>query len=372
MPFTFAGHWLDSLTNHVGVPLPSTPAAVFLRGTTTLATLYTSRLKATTAANPTTTDVRGNLSIYADPGEYDILCNGVTLPVNVPIDTVEAAQDQDLANYVPLTQRGAALGVATLNAAGQVVQGSATSVVIPTPLTIPGLQGWYCASYESGLGDTDPVSTFHDLSGKGRHLVQAGAARPTYKASGIGAKPSILFSGTQRLVAATAADWKFLHDGTGMTILAVAQTTGAAPNADMTMLDTGGLSSTLTGFAFYLTDAGAPVARATLYIQRGVANESTYFGPTVDNSAATATPHIWSSRFLYQANGADAELSIDGTVVTLGEAGFAPSTAAPSGALTLGSSHTATAGWVGQISELIMYNRRLTDAELATVLAYLS
>lgn len=143
MAFTFAGHWLDSLTNSVGVPLPATAVSVFLRGTTTLATLYTSRTKATTVANPTVTDARGNLSLYADPGEYDLLCLGVTLPITMPIDTIEAAQDSDLANYVPTTAVGTTVAtVASVSAVaaapGKAPDWTANTVYAKDALVVQG------------------------------------------------------------------------------------------------------------------------------------------------------------------------------------------------------------------------------------------
>ena len=90
MPFTFAGHYGPfTFDNVAGSPVPSAPVSVYLVGTTTLASLYTSRSKATAAANPTATDSRGNVSFFADPGDYDVLCNGTTLTVSVPIDPSE-------------------------------------------------------------------------------------------------------------------------------------------------------------------------------------------------------------------------------------------------------------------------------------------
>lgn len=44
---------------------------VYLAGTTTLATLYTDRTKATVQDNPLSTNGLGNLAIFADPGDYE-------------------------------------------------------------------------------------------------------------------------------------------------------------------------------------------------------------------------------------------------------------------------------------------------------------
>ncbi len=133
--YTFGGHWLDSLTNSAGVPLPLTAATVYLRGTTTPATLYTSRTKAVTVANPTATDTRGNLSFYADPGEYDVLCNGTTLPVSVQADPEDAVAG---GTSVTVQDEGVALATVAsiLNFAGAGV--TATGAAGTKTITIPG------------------------------------------------------------------------------------------------------------------------------------------------------------------------------------------------------------------------------------------
>lgn len=60
-----------------------TLVTVYLRGTSTLATLYTDRTKSTLEDNPITTDGLGNAEIYADPGDYDALINGGTVKLTV-------------------------------------------------------------------------------------------------------------------------------------------------------------------------------------------------------------------------------------------------------------------------------------------------
>ncbi len=59
---------------------------VYVKGTDTLATLYTDRTKAVTAPNPFVTDVRGNGTFYANPAEYDINYAGFEYTVTVYTD----------------------------------------------------------------------------------------------------------------------------------------------------------------------------------------------------------------------------------------------------------------------------------------------
>lgn len=90
MTFSRAGYWGDTFTDRFGNGQADTPVTVKLAGTATLATLYTAADKLTTAANPFTTDELGNGSFYADPGEYDLVANGTTVKVLVPVDPTEA------------------------------------------------------------------------------------------------------------------------------------------------------------------------------------------------------------------------------------------------------------------------------------------
>lgn len=95
----FAPFFVDAAGNsQVGVSI-----TVYNRGTVVKPTLYTSRTKATVLANPFTADSLGNAVFYVDPGEYDSLVNGVTLPftsvtdpgdVGAPVPTGTYAETQ--------------------------------------------------------------------------------------------------------------------------------------------------------------------------------------------------------------------------------------------------------------------------------------
>lgn len=77
MAFKYAGQYTEAIQATAAsgfvVNLPSLPVNVYQVGTTTAVTLYTSRTKGTTASNPVSTDAKGNLTFYADPGQYDIV-----------------------------------------------------------------------------------------------------------------------------------------------------------------------------------------------------------------------------------------------------------------------------------------------------------
>lgn len=47
-------------------------------------------------------------------------------------------------------------------------------MAVITPLSFPGLQGWWDASQITGLADGDPVATRPDVSGNGRDATAQG------------------------------------------------------------------------------------------------------------------------------------------------------------------------------------------------------
>lgn len=107
MPSTYAGLYSDPAIGRNGEPLKATAVDVFLPGTTDPADLFTDREKSGPAANPTATDARGNLVFYAEPGLYDVRCNGVTVRIAVPEDAEEPSPagahvhvEADVANLV--------------------------------------------------------------------------------------------------------------------------------------------------------------------------------------------------------------------------------------------------------------------------------
>lgn len=96
MAFDFAGMFgPEAILNGSVTLLPGVQVSVYLVGSSTPATLYSDRLKTSTMSNPVAIDSRGNLTFFADPGQYDIrlLTNGVegtAVTVNVPVDAGDA------------------------------------------------------------------------------------------------------------------------------------------------------------------------------------------------------------------------------------------------------------------------------------------
>lgn len=77
---TYAGRFgPETLLDGQAVLLPLREVRIVMAGTSTLATLYTDRTKAVEAANPVLTDAKGNLTFFAEPGDYEgsLITNGV-------------------------------------------------------------------------------------------------------------------------------------------------------------------------------------------------------------------------------------------------------------------------------------------------------
>jgi hypothetical protein len=83
-----------------------------------------------------------------------------------------------------------------------------------SPKSIPGLAAWYDASNASSITlNSTTVSQWSDLSGNGRHQIQASASlQPNYNATGLNGKGTLTTTGTQWMQAsafATAAGGKY-------------------------------------------------------------------------------------------------------------------------------------------------------------------
>lgn len=133
MPFVYAGQFTEGFTDRYGNAQPNLPVTVYLPNTYTKANLYADRDKNAALANPVATDGVGNLDIYAEPGPYDFVADGVTYRRTVPVDPEEAGR------YFPTVQPVSgtlALDAATIAALQQVVAafepGEALALDAPT------------------------------------------------------------------------------------------------------------------------------------------------------------------------------------------------------------------------------------------------
>lgn len=223
------------------------------------------------------------------------------------------------------------------------------------------------------------ISQITDKSGNGRTLTQGAAgARPTRSAASRNGLDTASFDGGDSLVAATASDWTFLHNGTNYLIASVMRFgTVANPDAAYTLLATNNAGSTSHGMTLFWDDRASVSRNEVLFHfvtrnvigQPSVSNVSgngalpanTYEVLTVlaDPDNATA-----SARSSMQVNGNSA--------IALNAATNAPSTSAPLGPLNVGQAVGAVLPMVGNICEIIIVSgANATAANAQKLRAYL-
>lgn len=96
---TYAGRavWPQPFMDRRGNKRAGLVVTVYEAGTTTPATLYTDRTKATELpSNSTTTDAAGNLWVYLDPGDYDAWVDGTIIPFSVVPDAADVGDTAGL------------------------------------------------------------------------------------------------------------------------------------------------------------------------------------------------------------------------------------------------------------------------------------
>ena len=68
----------------------------------------------------------------------------------------------------------------------------------PSPPVKDGLELWIKSDDLAGMKEGELVGTWPDSSGRRRHLVSTGTARPRFKVNGIAGHPTIVFAGDVR------------------------------------------------------------------------------------------------------------------------------------------------------------------------------
>jgi hypothetical protein len=202
---------------------------------------------------------------------------------------------------------------------------------------------WFDAAQLTGLVDNDPVGSWTDASGNGRHAVQGtGAAKPTYKTAALNGRPVVRFDGVDDWLQ-TAAFGAALAQPTTITLV------GTATGADNYFYD--GLND--GGRHVIITNNGGSSTTALLYAGTGAPYTVPAFGPA----------RVYTALF----SGAASRLWVDGTAA--GAAADGGTLALPG--LTLGAYWGALANLTGDVAEVVLVNRALSGDERAALEAYL-
>jgi len=239
---------------------------------------------------------------------------------------------------------------------------------------------WTAAAGTGQAANGNEVLHWTDRSGNGRNVSHASLGpdlindQATTQPNG---KPTLQFvaATAERLDAAAAAPWAFLHDGTGCTGFVVYKQT--SENVGV-LLDSGGYAGgSNTGLMLYADDSSTKEGHLLLVVGKGsnIVNMDNH-GTAGSDAYPAGSYHIARFSFITGGSPYGAQLFGDGCFAVGANASAAPSTAAPTGALRMGLDIDGVSANAlaldGNIAEVILFNRVLSLAETRRVEAYLS
>jgi concanavalin A-like lectin/glucanase superfamily protein len=265
----------------------------------------------------------------------------LTKPVLVVPASAHAREDNPQIGTGPVSTLVRAIGEAV----------GAAAVFSPDDLA--GLEAWYKADAITGLADADPVATWIDSSGNGRDATQATEAnKPTYQTAELNGLPIVRFDGTDDFLRNTAF-YDFADEYTVFTVAAFASvadttqallevTTGSVNTGFSVLFDANGdkwiVQDSTGGVAVSIAGGNDGIFRQRTGIVRGSASESQFYRNGTSIGTATYTSP--------NANLID--------VIDIGRLAGLESWS-----------------FNGDIAEIIMYSRALSDTERQQVEDYL-
>lgn len=221
-----------------------------------------------------------------------------------------------------------------------------------TPADID-LELWLDASDLATITATGvAVSQLGDKSGKGRNFSQAtSTARPSTGTATLNARNVLAFDGNDRLQAASAADWKFLHDGTPYIVVAVWK----SGTGTQILVDDHNANVAIAGFSLWRLDTNTAV-----HMVSNAGGGSIYAVQNIVPAVATASTWHVTSLTADPGNATAANRSLlrydDGAVQQLNTKTGTPSSAAAFYPLNIGSMAQPAGGlwFTGEFAELII------------------
>lgn len=229
------------------------------------------------------------------------------------------------------------------------------------PSQLSGLVGYYHADDYAA----QPFSSrLADNSGSGKVLSTTGSASsPTYAANQVGGRAGLSLdsTGNKRLKWSSVSDGRFLHDGTGCTVVTISKPT--LTSAQNSLLDT----SNTTGIGFMLAHDGTN-DRWQAIVRNGGGAILTLNG--ANGTSPEGSPYFTAFRY-QEGLSPEAVLTVDAVDVATGSTSGAPSTGVdPVGALALSMTTSATSRhFGGYVHAVLIFNRYLSDAEIALLRA---
>ncbi len=228
-----------------------------------------------------------------------------------------------------------------------------TPVVVTSPLALSGLVAWWDAS-SIGLADGTAVDTWADSSGNGFTLTGTLTARPVYKTNIKNGLPVVRFDGSNDVMTNTSFS-DFADNYTVFCVMALSASAGS-PNGVFEVSK----GTANTGFLLF----GASGAGNTVDWE------------AVDNGARTATSGIDDRNGTFRVwtcitnHGGSPSCAIRQNGVQKGTATYANTNANLLNRIDVGERPGAIQPFKGDIGELFMFSRSLTDAEVGYMETY--
>jgi len=223
------------------------------------------------------------------------------------------------------------------------------------------------------------ITEWRDKSGNGKHVTAADALRPTYTSAGLNAKSVVTYSGSQSLQAATASDWKFLHDGTKHSVFAVWKAgTSSDPNATYSLCSTRTSGANTVGALIRFDD------RTTIPLNNAFAHTAVnLFGESSQTYVNNISANDSHSPNVATMVGVDADPSnstaVDRSIIRINAGAqiknntgdtSAPSTNNPQHAIIIGASQTNYLA--GYIAEFVIVSGVVTTLNRQRIEGYLA
>jgi hypothetical protein len=213
------------------------------------------------------------------------------------------------------------------------------------PRSIANLACWFAADRITGVSNGASLGTWSDLSGNGNDAIQSGAPKPSYQTNVISGKPVVRFDGSN-------------------DYLKAASSSSLKPTA-VTMFVVGSLSGTGVHLPFMTFRDTVPSHRWAMTVDGGGSPQiRTIFNGTSYSAAATVTRFVsWACRSTDNIIYGDNKLVVN-------SADIATITYGTGDGLYIGTSNAGDF-LQGDIAEIIVYGRALTDNEYGDVQLYL-
>lgn len=228
-------------------------------------------------------------------------------------------------------------------------------IAYPVGLVPPsGLKLWLRGDSGVGLDDNGKVSSWADQSGAGNNTSQGtDTNRPSLIPNAFDGKPAVRFTGPSQTLQTTGL---VLTNTTPFTAFTAAKF-NSVPSSTYQYLWWNGTSSTTAGYGCYIS--------TMIRLRSGWGSQSFYLGQP---STETAVPGVWYKMCSRYTPG-NHQAWLDG--VYLNSNAKNDSNFSSGGIFSVGTgAPDSTKGFYGDIGEILIYDRALSDAERADVETY--